>query len=101
MENGNKDDSDNSSSIKSDLSDDFSEDNLENYNLDKEETLFKININNLDKKEKNKFLARKRISQKILYTNQEEANENNNNKYFDSILQDCDDDKFKEKENIK
>ena len=84
------------------MSDDFSEDNLENYNIDKEEALFKININNLNRKEKNEFLARKRKSPKILYTHQEDKNENNDsNKFFVSILQDRNDDKFKEKEIIK
>lgn len=102
FENYSKDDSDSSSSINSDLSDDYSEDNNRSNNLDDEETLFKLNINNIDKKEKIKFLERKRKSKNKIITNSENKNKNQDSKkFFDSILQDLDGDKLKEKENIK
>ena len=88
-----------SSSEESNLSDDFSYDNIDGKNKDEEEKLFtqtipKPNVNTM-------FLNKKRnliISEVIPI--KEKTKENNNN-FFDSILEEKYDSQYKEKSNIK
>ena len=94
--------SESSSSNESNLSDDFSEDNLDDFNKNEEENLFKINFSKfpLDSDKKN-FLQRKRnLSENEFDIKTKNNLSEDHLKYFESVLQEPDNYELEEKNNI-